>query len=61
MRPQLRGILTRIRKESRASFFELVESLVVAVVENLFLEEFPESFDQVEVRSLWRQKRQLDL
>ena len=50
-----------IREERGASFLELFKGLVIAIVEDLFFEEFPEPFDQIEVRGIRRQKLQLDL
>jgi hypothetical protein len=50
-RAQLRYIAIQLRKEVFAGYPEVIEPRVIAVVEDLLLEEFPEALDQIEIRT----------
>ncbi len=48
-RPQLIGVGTQVIEELTTRTLEVVKPFVVAVIEHLLLEEFPQPLDQVEV------------
>jgi len=59
-RTQFALIFARISEEFLTSGFEFGERLVVSVIQGFLLEEFPEAFDQIQIRRIGREEYELD-
>jgi len=53
-------IFARISEEFLTSGFEFGERFEVLVVQGFLLEEFPEAFDQIQIRRIGREEYELD-
>jgi len=53
-------IFARISEEFLTSGFEFGERFVVSVIQGFLLEEFPEAFDQIQIRRIGREEYELD-
>jgi len=59
-RTQFALIFARISEEFLTSGFEFGERFVVSVIQGFLLEEFPEAFDQIQIRRIGREEYELD-
>ncbi len=59
-RTQFALIFARISEEFLTSGFEFGERFEVLVVQGFLLEEFPEAFDQIQIRRIGREEYELD-
>jgi len=59
-RTQFALVFARISEEFLTSGFEFGERFVVSVIQGFLLEEFPEAFDQIQIRRIGREEYELD-
>ena len=59
-RTQFALVFARISEKFLTSGFEFGERFVVSVIQGFLLEEFPEAFDQIQIRRIGREEYELD-
>jgi len=59
-RTQFALVFARISEEFLTSGFEFGERFVVSVIQGFLFEEFPEAFDQIQIRRIGREEYELD-